>query len=140
MTEQSEQTDVRHTAGEWSIHCASQPDIRRVSSEDGSWEYRDIVIGSGEKTVATVHLCRAPSPGYPKVIDEAELEANADIIIRAVNSHNQLAAALLAVVDATRDYLPPDGISEQECISRILEATDNPLINPVISEIENGRS
>jgi hypothetical protein len=45
--------------------------------------------------------------------------------------------AVIAVVEATRAYLPPDGIDAQECISRILEATDNPAINPVIFEIED---
>lgn len=47
--------------------------------------------------------------------------------------------ALLAVVDATRAYLPPDGIDEQECISRILQATDNAEISPIILEIGNER-
>jgi hypothetical protein len=48
--------------------------------------------------------------------------------------------ALLAVVDAVRDYLPPDGISADECLSRIIAATDNPTINPVIRELEHGHS
>ena len=47
-----------------------------------------------------------------------------------------VAEALLAVVNATRAYWPPDGISEQECINRILEAIDNPKINPVIAAWE----
>jgi hypothetical protein len=45
--------------------------------------------------------------------------------------------ALVAVVEATRAYLPPDGIDAKECLSRILEATDNSTINPVIFEIED---
>lgn len=48
--------------------------------------------------------------------------------------------ALMAVVDAVRDYLPPDGIDAQECLNRIIGATDNPEINPIIAEIENGRA
>ena len=44
--------------------------------------------------------------------------------------------ALMAVVEATRAYLPPDGIAAKECLSRILGATDNPTINPIIFEIE----
>ena len=44
--------------------------------------------------------------------------------------------ALVAVVEATRAYLPPDGIDAKECLSRILGATDNPTINPIIFEIE----
>lgn len=50
------------------------------------------------------------------------------------------ADALLAIVDATRDYLPPDGITEREFISRVIGAIDNPDINPIIRELEHGRS
>ena len=52
----------------------------------------------------------------------------------------ELEAAILAVIHATRAYLPPDGITVQECISLILGATDNSVINPIIKEIENGRA
>jgi hypothetical protein len=55
-------------------------------------------------------------------------------------SRSAIETALLAVVDATRAYLPPDGIDEQECMNRILEATDNTEISPIILEIENARS
>jgi hypothetical protein len=48
----------------------------------------------------------------------------------------RLRAAVLAVVAATRAYLPPDGIDAKECINRILEATDNPAINPFIAATE----
>ena len=48
--------------------------------------------------------------------------------------------SLLPVVEATRAYLPPDGINAQECINRILAATDNPTISPIIAELENGRA
>lgn len=47
-----------------------------------------------------------------------------------------LQAAVMAVVDAVRDYLPPDGISEKDFISRVIGAVDNPTINPVIFAIE----
>jgi hypothetical protein len=39
-----------------------------------------------------------------------------------------LVEALLAIINAARAYLPPDGISKEEFISRVLEATDNPKI------------
>jgi hypothetical protein len=39
-----------------------------------------------------------------------------------------LVEALLAIIDAARAYLPPDGIGKDEFISRVLEATDNPKI------------
>ena len=43
-----------------------------------------------------------------------------------------LEEALRAVIDATCRYLPPDGISAQECISLVLGATDNPKINHLL--------
>ena len=39
-----------------------------------------------------------------------------------------LVEALLAIIDAARAYLPPDGIGKDEFIARVLEATDNPRI------------
>lgn len=49
----------------------------------------------------------------------------------------EIEKALLAVVDALRAYLPPDGIDAQECLNRILEATDNPTIAPLILALES---
>lgn len=47
--------------------------------------------------------------------------ANARLIAAAPELH----AAVAAVIDATRDYLPPDGISKEEFINRVITATDN---------------
>lgn len=47
-----------------------------------------------------------------------------------------LEAAVLAVVEATRDYLPPDGITALDCINRVLLATDNPEIYPFVRDAE----
>lgn len=52
----------------------------------------------------------------------------------------RLKRAVAAVTDATSAYLPPDGISQHECISRVLAATDNPEINAVMLGGPNGRS
>lgn len=37
--------------------------------------------------------------------------------------------ALDKVIAASRDYLPPDGITKDEFINRVIEAIDNPRIN-----------
>jgi hypothetical protein len=58
----------------------------------------------------------------------------------AVSVPDALADALLSVVDAVRDYLPPDGISKDEALTRIIGALDNAEINPFIREFEHGRS
>ena len=54
----------------------------------------------------------------------------------AADAIEALQDAVMAVVDAVRDYLPPDGISEEDFISRVIGAVDNPTINPVIFAIE----
>lgn len=48
----------------------------------------------------------------------------------------QMAEAVKAVIAATSDYLPPDGISKDELINRVLEATDNPKINAALAAYE----
>jgi len=39
-----------------------------------------------------------------------------------------LVEALVAIIEASRAYLPPDGIGKDALIARMLEATDNPKI------------
>jgi hypothetical protein len=56
-------------------------------------------------------------------------DANAAMIVKAVNSHAALVKALQAVIDAAGDYLPPDGISKDDFINRVLFATDNSEFN-----------
>jgi hypothetical protein len=61
--------------------------------------------------------------------DDAEGIANANLVVKAVNSHDALVKALQAVIDAACDYLPPDGISKDDFINRVLLATDNSKFN-----------
>ena len=44
---------------------------------------------------------------------------------RLIAAAPELYAAVAAVIDATRAYLPPDGITKEEFISRVIAATDN---------------
>jgi hypothetical protein len=39
-----------------------------------------------------------------------------------------LVEALLGIIDASRAYLPPDGIGKDAFITKVLEAVDNPKI------------
>jgi hypothetical protein len=39
-----------------------------------------------------------------------------------------LVEALVAIVEAARAYLPPDGTGKEAFITKVLEATDNPRI------------
>ena len=106
-----------------------------------------------------VHACKQMPDGYwtpwhtaataLAALDRRvkELEATRDHWLRetqrvlkagqeAMDRNTELEAVVMAVVAATRAYLPPDGIDAKECVSRILGATDNPAINPIIADIE----
>lgn len=50
----------------------------------------------------------------------------------------ELAKVVLEVLSAVRDYLPPDGISAKDCLSRVIGAVDNRDINPLIEKLEHG--
>lgn len=62
-----------------------------------------------------------------------EREANAHLIAAAP----ELYAAVEAVIGAVRDYLPPDGISKDDFINRVIAATDNPQIVAALQQIES---
>lgn len=79
-------------------------------------------------------ICNANTTIAYMAVGEGEADDAQAVIAAPV-----LIDAILAVVAATRAYLPPDGIDAQECLNRILAATDNPTINPIILEAENGR-
>lgn len=57
----------------------------------------------------------------PTEAGSEQQEANARLIAAAPELYD----AVAAVIDATRDYLPPDGITREEFISRVIAATDN---------------
>jgi len=58
--------------------------------------------------------------------------------VEALQRENaELAKSLLEVLNAVRDYLPPDGISAGDCLSRVIGAVDNSGINPLIKKLEN---
>ncbi|MDQ7305124.1 MULTISPECIES: hypothetical protein [Stenotrophomonas] len=78
-------------------------------------------------SIATVYGC---TDGYADIWSESwvdtgmpkeERDANARLIAAAP----ELYEAVAAVIDATRDYLPPNGITKDEFISRVIAATDN---------------
>jgi hypothetical protein len=53
-----------------------------------------------------------------------------------VTREQLMARALLRVVAAVRDYLPPDGIGKDTTLNLIIAAVDNREINPVIAALE----
>lgn len=97
----------------WREACAAYEDGTAATVD---LPMRDMVIAGDRAATAVI------------AADRAELVAEV----------KRLREAVMAVVSAIRSYLPPDGISEQECLNRIIAATDNPIINPIILEAENG--
>ena len=81
-----------------------------------------------ETQANTIEELRSANERWVIAFNQAEDDATGRI--------ETLQAAVMAVVDAVRDYLPPDGISEKDFISRVIGAVDNPTINPVIFAIE----
>lgn len=69
---------------------------------------------------------------FDSSIVSAKQAISAEIIELLETSHSVVMQALLDVVAATQAYLPPDGIDADECLNRILAATDNPTINSIL--------
>ncbi len=95
----------KHTKGPWNIEMNN--------SHAGS--------------IATVYGC---TDGYADVwsenrVDTGMPQEERDANVRLIASAPELHEAVAAVIDATRDYLPPDGITKDEFISRVIAATDN---------------
>ena len=96
--------------GEWHYEVKHGPD----NQGDYSWVYASGVMVCVCKTkdaIEIVKACNRPDP--------------ADTMKEVV----EVLAALNAVVAATGAYLSPDWIDKDECINRILAATDNPRVN-----------
>lgn len=76
--------------------------------------------------------------GYVADAQTAMLSASPDATAALLAEIEGLRGAVAAVTDATSSYLPPDGISAPECISRVIAATDNPEINAIMIGDRNG--
>jgi hypothetical protein len=55
--------------------------------------------------------------------------------VRIDDPDDVLRGALESILDAARAYLPPDGISEQEFINRVLGEIDNPRIAAALEQV-----
>jgi hypothetical protein len=77
-----------------------------------------------KRGAAELKAIKEASP--PSAFDTIHLDRSG----RGKRAHDDapLIEALLAIVDAARAYLPPDGIGKDAFIARVLEATDNPRI------------
>lgn len=106
--------------------------------------FRTTISGGGEKpsyemvfkfaSMEEMHAADDEWHSYRAAL--AALPSQADVVERVA----AIEEALLAVVSATRRYLPLDGIGVTDFVSLVIGTIDNPKINPIIAEIENGRS
>ncbi len=104
-------SDLKHTPGPWS--CMSESEHEGV--------YLDDCVHSVSKAAGRADIiCLSPSHEDYE-LSAAMWDANARLIAAAP----ELYEAVAAVINATRDYLPPDGITKEEFISRVIAATDN---------------
>lgn len=74
------------------------------------------------------------SPRYIRADIYSALARQAEALQR---ENAELAKSFLEVLNAVRDYLPPDGISAGDCLSRVIGAVDNSGINPLIKKLEH---
>lgn len=104
-------------------------DQRDKAKADGKfWEnFCKVLQDDCDKFVAQRDAAEARATAAERDLAEARAEVE------------RLKKAVSVVTDATAAYLPPDGISAVECISRVLAATDNPEINAIMLEKNDGR-
>ena len=79
------------------------------------------------KVLGYEHYCQSPAELLVRVEDY--IDAASERAARLVEVINEVTAA-------TSDYLPPDEIDAQECLSRILAATDNAEVVKLLGEVE----
>jgi hypothetical protein len=83
----TEEMVTRHTPGPWTEHpyTSVTKGICEANEQRPGFEHRDIVIGSDKTVIAVVqsHTLPMPYSGYPHVDNDAELEANARLIMAA---------------------------------------------------------
>ena len=99
------------------------PGLSFGKPEDGDW-----------RPLPAQGAARAASGAHPDAIQDGTLSKSTAKRVTALaasggeDSVAVIREALHKVIDAVGAYLPPDGISRDDLISRVIEATDNPEI------------
>jgi hypothetical protein len=95
---------VKHTAGPWTRHPYSDSGDSACDATDTrpAFRFRDIVIGSGETIIATVHqnYLDAAFSGYPHIRSRDEQDAN----MRLIAAAPELYDVLLECADVLDNY------------------------------------
>lgn len=84
-----------HTPTPWNLHRAYDGEPLAVERENGNaFVSAQLVIARDEKIIAEVVFRGGLNGGWPHVDSMEEFRANAAFIVRAVNNHEALVAAL----------------------------------------------
>lgn len=85
-----------HTEIPWSLHHHDNGKPLLIENDDGSppWTAWKFSIAEGDKIVCEVRAWNCLNPGYPRPTTREEALAYAELIIRSVNYHDELVAAL----------------------------------------------
>lgn len=88
-----------HTEPPWNLHPAYNGESILIMPEDSSepWTAWCFRIAKGDKIVCEVSASTYAKLGFPHPTTREEALANAELIIRAVNCHDELVAALEAM-------------------------------------------
>ena len=74
----------------WNLHASYDGQPINVTDDLGaSWVAAKLIIARGNKIIGYVEVCTSPTPGFPRVLDLAEMRANAELIVEAVNNYDQ---------------------------------------------------
>lgn len=91
-------TTTPHTSGPWNLHHAYKGKPLFVTGCDGeSWISWERIIAQGDMFIGSVQATTAPKPGWPRVTNPLEMEANARLIAAAP----EMLAALEAITSNT---------------------------------------
>ncbi len=129
------ETLVRHAAYDFAIPKEMFDDIEKLRADSARLQAENEALRR-ERDEALDALSESDK-SRNREFDRACRESTAREAAEAKAA--RLREAIHAVQDATAAYLPPDGIDAQECLNRILQATDNPTINAITLGAQYGR-
>lgn len=91
-----------HTETPWNLHPSYNGKPFAVDPGDlggEGWDSAHLYIAKGTKIIAQVEMMTGTRGGFPRVNNEAEMRGNADLILRAVNAHDELLAVAKSILD-----------------------------------------